>query len=589
LGGNDVRHLPNRCNTVKHSMGSEPDFDSGLIEEFLQSSSAAEPLRVAVLAGDMRLPRYSMAIVKALRRCGFVEVVATLSLDPGATPRYGGWLNEVVSAWRELVYRVYLRAIDARAGAADPYELIGCAQALDGIPVKLIARGAGAAGEPAALPELRRLALDVILDFTAGAPSETLGAASKHGLWRYRSGADDDWADAPQMRELIRGDPVTVMELRQYGPLPGRCIVRARTQFSMITNIAVSRSRVAPAWGSCHLAVVELQRLHRQRAGPSGAPAGQPTLPLARHRVAKVPGNRAVMRWLGRYAWRALRIRLRPDRVTPWHIGIRSSPGALPDHANSQALSEFRWIDSPRGHSWADPFLFLHQSETWIFFEDFDYALRRACLRASRIGLDGSLGEIYSAVVRPQHLSYPHVFADQGEIFMVPECADEGVVELLRATEFPVRWRREATLLRLKTVDSTVFRHAGKWWMFTSPMTVAGHAAVTLLYGASQLTGPWRLHPASPISSDARYARGAGAVLLLGDRLVRPSQDCGGRYGRALVFNQIFRLDEQQFEEAPFAGLGEVPELGLYGVHTYNRADHWEVIDGRFMRPRAEI
>ena len=49
---------------------------------------------------------------------------------------------------------------------------------------------------------------------------------------------------------------------------------------------------------------------------------------------------------------------------------------------------------------------------------------------------------------RPSHLSYPFVFWDQGDWYMLPETAGTRSVELLRARDFPRRWEWCGTLRR---------------------------------------------------------------------------------------------------------------------------------------------
>ena len=54
----------------------------------------------------------------------------------------------------------------------------------------------------------------------------------------------------------------------------------------------------------------------------------------------------------------------------------------------------------------------------------------------------------------------------------------------------------------------------------------------------------------NPIVSDVRRARPAGRVLSRDGELIRPSQDCSGRYGRAVAFNRIVRLTPTEFGES---------------------------------------
>lgn len=107
----------------------------------------------------------------------------------------------------------------------------------------------------------------------------------------------------------------------------------------------------------------------------------------------------------------------------------------------------------------------------------------------------------------------------------------------------------------------------GRWWMFTTSEIGRHHAAVTLLFSAEDLRGPWRQHPQSPISTDVRVARSAGPVIRDSSRLLRVSQNCAGGYGRNLVFSEIQELAPARYRERR---LTEVfaPRPGDTGMHT---------------------
>ncbi|HEX2494587.1 MAG TPA: hypothetical protein VHK24_12490, partial [Steroidobacter sp.] len=149
-------------------------------------------------------------------------------------------------------------------------------------------------------------------------------------------------------------------------------------------------------------------------------------------------------------------------------------------------------------------------------------------------------------------------------------------------------WVFERTLLHLRAVDPSPFSYEGRWYMFLSPMVVSGHAPFTFLFAAPQPWGPWTLHPEGCICSDVRRARCAGAIIREGDRLIRPSQDGSNGYGHAVWFNEI-RISEDSYEETPCAQLAPQMLRSIAGVHTYNRAGSWEVIDARALAPRSHV
>jgi hypothetical protein len=97
------------------------------------------------------------------------------------------------------------------------------------------------------------------------------------------------------------------------------------------------------------------------------------------------------------------------------------------------------------------------------------------------------------------------------------------------------------------------------------------------------------LHRAGVICGDVRRARGAGAIVQCDGKLYRPAQDCGGGYGRALVFNEIVQLDEFGYAERPCRRIAPPGGAALRGVHTYSVAGGWEAIDARVLVPTAEV
>ena len=58
----------------------------------------------------------------------------------------------------------------------------------------------------------------------------------------------------------------------------------------------------------------------------------------------------------------------------------------------------------------------------------------------------------------PFHLSFPHVFSFDDEVFMVPETLGAGAVRLYRAIDFPDRWELAGELVRGDFADPALVR-----------------------------------------------------------------------------------------------------------------------------------
>lgn len=153
------------------------------------------------------------------------------------------------------------------------------------------------------------------------------------------------------------------------------------------------------------------------------------------------------------------------------------------------------------------------------------------------------------------HLSYPHIFAADGEVYMVPESHDAGQVRLYKAIDFPTSWTLVATLLEGEYfADASIFRYDGRWWMFVEASSPEDHDTLRFFH-ADQLLGPWREHPASPIvSGSALTARPAGRVLITGVKIVRFAQNCSTAYGLDVRAFQNTKLTPTAYEEQEVAG-----------------------------------
>ena len=275
------------------------------------------------------------------------------------------------------------------------------------------------------------------------------------------------------------------------------------------------------------------------------------------------------------------RVRAQRDAGNQWRLGLRR--GARPFGSTRQTtnLDAFRWIETPPGHFWADPFLIDRGGRTLLFFEDFDESKGYASIRWAEVGDDCTVGTPATCLDLGLHLSFPFVFEHDGEVFMIPESIADGTVTLYRARSFPSDWVAEKVLFRGNAADTSLLREGGRFYFFTTLFERNDRGMKTMLFVADALTGAWRLHPGSPVSSDVRHARNGGAVLRRDGRLFRPTQNCGPSYGHGLNLEEIVALDEERYEERPWCAVGpQALPFPAIGVHTYNVCGDLEVIDG---------
>lgn len=257
-----------------------------------------------------------------------------------------------------------------------------------------------------------------------------------------------------------------------------------------------------------------------------------------------------------------------PRPEPEWSIGLRAGPAAwsLPETVGvGPALTAADVSDVPATFV-ADPFLVREGNAWWMFLEVMNWRSWKGEVGLATSG-DGRTWRYEQIVLaEPFHLSYPQVFAADGETWMIPETAADGRVRLYRARRFPHAWEHAADLLEgLPFADATVVQHAGRWWMWVE---TSGGANDTLrLYAADVLRGPWREHPLSPVvRGDAMLARPAGRVVDVDGRLVRFAQNCRPAYGTDVRAMEITTLTADDYAERPVA---DVPVLAPSG-HGWN-------------------
>jgi hypothetical protein len=262
-----------------------------------------------------------------------------------------------------------------------------------------------------------------------------------------------------------------------------------------------------------------------------------------------------------------------------------------PDLWGVGSLAGITWnvIPDPGFRFYADPFPFVHEGRTYVFVEDLDHRTNRACISVVPFDENGPCGAAEPVLEEPWHLSYPFVFAHEGQVWMIPESSANRSIGLYRAEKFPHRWVREATLIGdIEASDATIVQHGGSLWMFAATRSGAGSWSDTLsLYSAPKLLGPWTPHPGNPVLIDQASARAAGAVVRRGGKLWRPVQDCTGGYGTGIGLAEILRLDHEGYEQKVHSVLRAGADWPGRRFHTLNRAGRLECIDGAAHSPRS--
>jgi hypothetical protein len=261
-----------------------------------------------------------------------------------------------------------------------------------------------------------------------------------------------------------------------------------------------------------------------------------------------------------------------------WFLAIRERrPGKFWEDPKA-----FNLIVAPHGSCYADPCLVKRNGTNYLFFEEYSGKAGKGTIACAIIDSSGTCTKPETVLQRDYHLSYPHIFEWQGDMYMVPESVSNRTIELYRAAEFPRKWELIKVLMNdIKAADTTLCLYRGRYWMFTNIASTPDSEPDNLcLFSAESPLGPWHAHPKNPIITDNSRSRPAGALFFNDGDLLRPSQDCSRDYGQAMWLNQITVLSDDEYDEVPITRINPGLLRDDVRTHTLSQNEDWEVRDG---------
>lgn len=268
---------------------------------------------------------------------------------------------------------------------------------------------------------------------------------------------------------------------------------------------------------------------------------------------------------------------------TEYTVGYRFSRNGLLEDTETP----FEFIKLSNKNYWyADPFIYKHNGETYVFMEIFQYDKGYAGLGYSVLR-EGKLTEPKLVIDTGYHMSFPLIFDYNGRIFMVPETCAVNQIQIFECTAFPDRWIRVGCVKeKVNYYDSVIFENDGRFYMFTSAPTDDMYGSCLMLAELEKDGEFLKAVRQADITADYKISRQAGKMLMHNGKLVRVAQDCANSdYGHALEFLETENLSldnysEKHIKEITVSDLKISGSLrGASGIHTYNREDGFEVVD----------
>ncbi len=408
------------------------------------------------------------------------------------------------------------------------------------------------------IEKIRSYNLDFILRFGFDIIRGEVLKSAKYGVWSYHH--DDERivrGGPPGFWEFMRKTPANGVILQQLTDELDKGLIIRRLQFDTVLhsykahlNRLLLESEVLPLQ-ACKDMIVNGKF--------------EPELSQSKAPIMHPPKNFQMLKYFWLCLWRKVAYHWNDlFRQEDWNVGYYTTP------------TDIHWLKPPKSDYFADPFIISNDNDTYLFFEWFSNKNGKADLAVAK---KSENFEIYHKISRfPEHRSYPYVFDYQGQIYCIPESNQTNKVSLYRFDNDQLTF--DCDLLQGRFVDTTLFIHDGKFYLFTTPQK---HPHTHLfVFVADDLRGPYRPHYNNPVKVDCSNSRMAGTIQNIDGKLVRPAQNSTLHYGSSITLNKIVQLSEYQYIEEITKEIKPFKNTPYNkGIHTINSDGEITVFDAK--------
>ena len=262
---------------------------------------------------------------------------------------------------------------------------------------------------------------------------------------------------------------------------------------------------------------------------------------------------------------------------TTWYVCLRKRA------ANHSIISggnhTFMLVPKPKHALTADPFIIEHDGKLFIFAELMQESAHKGVLAVCKYNGDAFTN--WEVVINEEfHLAFPNMFKHNGKLYMIPDGSYHGQLVVYRCDEFPLKWTKVRIIAQGEKFADSVILDDGL--LLSYHMQKDGNSLTLLKVSEGQAS---QLGVIASAPDTDKNLRPAGQCFIENGVLYRPAQDCKKAYGAALDIRQVTpqegRLPKEEIVKhiEPNDIKTQRKKLNKIGIHTYNRTEHFEVVD----------
>ena len=428
--------------------------------------------------------------------------------------------------------------------------------------------------------KIKAFDLDVLLRHEFNIIRGELLNAAKLGIWSFHHGDNAIHRGEPAgFWEILLKIPVLGVTLQQLTPELDGGLVIEKAHYNSSFSFVKNNTKILEH--SVNLLFKNLNLLQQGKFSPSKSP-------IYYNRLFRVPSIWVVMRYMWSFYLNLFRIvkeafleRFLGFRYSCWTLFI--GKGSIFD----ATLFRLKPVKLPKGEFWADPFLYRHGQDTYVFFENYSYKQQKGKISCGKID-KRTLTDVKDVLDLDYHLSYPFIIEEDGALYMMPEAHKSGRLEVYKCEQFPDKWTLYSTAFEGESVaDATYFKDdQGQCWLFLNKGFNNDHMAELYIYRVDSLQfNTIEPHRQNPVLIDSRGGRNAGPIFKYKEQLIRPAQNNSkGVYGYGLDLNAITELSLDSFKQEQLIGIEPNFSKGLEATHHLHQLEDMYIIDGAYKR-----
>ncbi len=423
--------------------------------------------------------------------------------------------------------------------------------------------------------------LDVILRFEFNIIRGAVLEASRYGIWSFHHADNSINRGGPAgFWEIVLNQPVVGVTLQVLTPELDGGLVIDKAYFNRYHSFVKTNQHILES--SVSLFVKNIKRLQ------SGY--FKPTKSLVYYNpLYRLPDPWILLRYIfGFYmnisirVIKRLSIKLFDIRYRCWSLFIGYG------QFMTSTLYRLTPVELPKNSFWADPFIVKYKSDYYIFFENYDYRVHKGKISCGKIE-GNTIVDVVDVLDRDYHLSYPYIFRDGDDMFMIPESHQNRRLDIYRCVKFPLEWELYSSAFEGESVVDAIIHtdSSGEKWLFlnkSSNIATVPFENELYIYKIDSLKMNKVVpHRQNPVIIDSSRARNGGAVFEYENEFYRPSQaSIDTLYGKALNINRIKKLTLDEYEEETIVTVEPNFYKNLDGIHHMHQLDDVFVIDASY-------